>query len=347
MNQPSNNMIQNPLGDSKTLELPSSGMANAESTRAMAEIQSAMVIAKKFPRDEKAAMDKILNECTRPGLADKATYQYSRGGTDIFGPSIRLAETICRSWGNFQAGLIELSRSNDVSEVMAYALDLETNAKESIVFHVKHWRDTRSGGYALTDSRDIYELIANNGARRKRACILALIPGDIVDAALKQCDQTLRTTVEITPETIKSMVAKFGTFKVTMEMIEKRIQRRMDSITPALMVNLGKIYSSLHDDMSKPQDWFDMEDVTTDLGGSNDKPETSTKAPDKKPGNKQNGVNAIDIIKQIKKSKDLEVLALAGDLIRELPDDDRASVQAEYDKKEKALTLAEAEPPVE
>ena len=35
-----------------------------------------------------------------------------------------------------------------------------------------------------------------------------------------------------------------------------RIQRRLDTITPAQFVNLRKIYNSLKDEMSKPEDWF-------------------------------------------------------------------------------------------
>ena len=334
-------------GEVQTLEMPSTAMATSESQRAMAETQSAMVIAKKFPRDPKVAMDKILNECTRVGLAEKATYQFNRGGTDIFGPSIRLAETISRQWGNFQAGLIELTRNQGVSEVMAYACDLETNRWERIVFHVKHWRDTRSGGYELTDERDIYELIANQGARRKRSCILALIPGDVTEGAVKQCDMTLKTKVQITPETIKSMIDKFDSYGVTKELIEKRIQRRVDSMTPGQMINLGKIYTSLEDGMSVASDWFEMEEKPTSLNGDNDvePPKKTTKGRGKKKEEKEKepetqtpGVTAIDVINSIKKAKDLEVLAIAGDLIRELPDDDRSAVQAEYDKKEKELT---------
>lgn len=53
-------------------------------------------------------------------------------------------------------------------------------------FQVRHWRDTKSGGYALKDSRDIYEKVANDGARRLRACILAVIPADVVETAVKE-----------------------------------------------------------------------------------------------------------------------------------------------------------------
>jgi len=232
--------------------------ANALAQREVAEVQAAMVIAKRFPRDPKASMDRILMACTRPTLADQAVYQYSRGGQDISGPSIRLAEELARGWGNILCGITELSRSNGVSECLAYAWDLESNFRDEKRFHVKHWRDTKKGGYALKDERDIYELISNQGARRKRACILAVIPGDVQETAVLQCDLTLKSKVDLTPERVESMLEKFAGFGVTKELIEKRIQRRIDALTPALFVQLGKIYNSLRDGMSKPHEWFEI-----------------------------------------------------------------------------------------
>ena len=44
--------------------------------------------------------------------------------------------------------------------------------------------------YAITDDRDIYELEANMSARRIRACILQMIPGDVTDAAVAACRKT-------------------------------------------------------------------------------------------------------------------------------------------------------------
>jgi hypothetical protein len=232
------------------------GLVHAETHKAIAEIQAMMVIAKQFPRNQKNAMDRILQECTRPGLAEKATYSYARGGTDITGPTIRIAETISREWGNFESGIKELSQGEGYSEVMAYAWDIETNRRESITFQVPHTRQARGSVTKLTDPRDIYEHIANQAARRKRACILALIPGDVIDAAMDQCELTLKTKVDITPDALKLMLDKFSAFGVTKEMIEDRIQRRLDAITPALFVSLRKIYNSLSDGMSKPEEWF-------------------------------------------------------------------------------------------
>jgi hypothetical protein len=68
----------------------------------------------------------------------------------------------------------------------------------------------------------------------------------------------LRNTIKVTPELIASTVAKFAELGVTRAMLEKKIQRRVESITPALVSQLGKIYNSLKDGMSVPADWFEM-----------------------------------------------------------------------------------------
>lgn len=257
MNAPAEH-VANPFASAPVVAAPTGATANALVQREIAEVQGAMVIAKRFPRDPKVAMDRILNACTRPGLADAGVYEYSRGGQAVTGPSIRLAEEMARGWGNILSGVTELARNAGVSECLAYAWDLETNFRDEKRFQVRHWRDTKSGGYAIKDERDIYELIANMGARRKRACILAIIPGDVQEAAVNQCNVTLQTTQEVTPERLKAMREKFAEIGVTQEMIEKRIQRRFDAITPALLMNLGRIFNSIRDGMSAAGDWFEM-----------------------------------------------------------------------------------------
>lgn len=232
------------------------GVVAVEQQRAIAEVQGSIISAKRFPRDVVAVIERLKVACQRPTLAQQALYSYSKGGSDVSGPSIRLMEAIAQNYGNIACGIVELSRSNGVSECMAYAWDLETNFRDEKKFQVRHWRDTRSGGYALKDEREIYELIANMGSRRKRACLMAVIPGDVVEDATTQCEDTLKAKVNITPEKIKSMVEAFGNYGVTQEMIEQRIQRKLDAVTPAQMVSLGKILNSLKDGMSKAADWF-------------------------------------------------------------------------------------------
>jgi hypothetical protein len=234
------------------------GMVAVESQRAIAEVQARMIIARANPRDPVRAMELVLNDCTRPTLADHAIYQYARGGTDIRGPSIRLAEAIAQRWGNIASGIKELSRSGEYSECVAYAWDLESGYYDERQFQIRHWRDRKNGGgYQLTDERDIYELIANFGQRRKRAVLLTVIPGDVTEAALEQCERTMHARADVTPEGIKKLIETFGDLGITQPQIEQRIQRRLDAIRPAQVVMLRKIYTSLKDGMSEPADWFE------------------------------------------------------------------------------------------
>lgn len=252
----------NPFSSAPVAAAPSNNaIAQSDQQRAIAEVQSALIIARANPRDPIAAMDKILNACARPTLADAAVYTYSRGGADVSGPSIRLAEAIAQNWGNMQFGIRELDQRNGESTVQAFAWDVETNTKREITFQVPHTRYTKNGSKRLEDPRDIYEMVANQGARRLRACILAVIPGDVTEAAVVQCEVTMKAKADTSPEGIQKMVAAFEQFGVGKEQIETRIQRRLEAIQPAQVVALKKIYASLRDGMSVASEWFDFTDI--------------------------------------------------------------------------------------
>jgi hypothetical protein len=54
------------------------------------------------------------------------------------------------------------------------------------------------------------------------------------------------------------MVSAFDAFGVTKEHIEAKIQRRLDAITAAQVVQLKRVYASLRDGISEPSQWFDL-----------------------------------------------------------------------------------------
>lgn len=242
-------------------------MATVGSAREVAEVQTSMLMARRFPRDEVAAVDRILQACTRPTLAEGALYQYARGGTDIQGPSIRLAECIAQYWGHLDFGWRVLEERPGVTKVQSFCWDLQTGVKSQVVFDVEHQRLAKGKMVQLHDPRDIYEHVANAASRRLRACILRTIPGDVVEAAVKQCETTLNLKVQVTPERIQDMVVKFAEFGVTQAQLEKRVQRRLDTITPGQLVQLGKIYTSIRDGLGTPANWFEMPVETPPLAG--------------------------------------------------------------------------------
>lgn len=266
----------------------SNAAGEAEQQRAIAETQAAMIIAKKFPRIIGNSLTMIVDACKRPQLAEQAVYEYARGGTEISGPSIRLAESMAQAWGNMQYGIRELSSAGGESTVEAFAWDIETNVRQVKIFQVKHHRHTRKGGYTLTDPRDIYELVANNGARRLRACILGVIPGDVQETALKQCEATILANVDLSKESIDKLLEAFANFNVTQKMIEKRIQRDIGAITSRNVLALRRIYTSLKDGMGKIDDYFDESMIASDAAApkKDEKPKKEPalkKEPEKKP----------------------------------------------------------------
>ena len=282
------------MNDLMNMPAPASkgGVIPTEQHRAISEVQASMIIAKRFPRDIQESYVRIMKACERPTLAQGAQYAYPRGGQMITGPSIRLAETIAQNWGNLQFGIRELSQETGESEVEAFAWDIETNTRQIKVFKVPHIRYKKSGVKKLTDPRDIYEMVANQGARRLRACILGVIPGDIIDAAVAQCEKTLQSgDGKPMEDRVRDMIAAFDKIGVTKAMIEDRLQHKTTAIVAQQVVDLGKIYNSIKDGMSKREDWFSVPtakqtpeaDDLTDQLKSNAKPKPEPKKKDPEP----------------------------------------------------------------
>lgn len=226
------------------------------------EVQVAMLAAKRFPRDETSAINRIKATCQRPTLAEQAVYTYPRGGKSVSGPSIRLAEAMAQNWGNIESGVIELGTANGRSEMMAYAWDMETNTRVAKTFSVEHKRDTKQGRKDLTDGRDIYEATANFAARRMRACILAVIPGDVVEMAVVECKRTIaeadqRPVDEILAELLKA----FKGIKVTQEQLEFFVGKQLTVLLKEDLVELRGVYKAISDGQAKVSDYFKVDDT--------------------------------------------------------------------------------------
>ena len=242
------------------------GTVAIEASRAIAEAQGKLVIAKRFPRDEVQAYNRVAQACQRKGIAEKAFYSYNRGGGTVSGPAIRFAEELARCWGNIDYGIKELSQDDGKSEMQAYAWDLETNAQSVQNFTNPHIREVGGKAKILTSQRDIYEINANMGARRLRSRILAILPTDLVDMAINECKKTLAgNNDEPLIDRVKKMIVAFGKIGVTQEQIEKRLGRKVDTMTIDDFTDYIGIYNAIKQGESKIAEWFKAEKVASDL----------------------------------------------------------------------------------
>lgn len=280
-------------------QMNATGQAAAMAQIAMVKEQIRM--AKEFPRNFTEVHTKIMKACSRKLLAEAAMWKYPRGGKNLSGPSIRMAEVLAQNYGNMDFGIRELSQGNGMSVVESYCMDLETNVRSTKTFQVPHSVMKQNNvKKVLTDQRDIYEHVANYGARRLRACILAIIPSDIVEEASAKCKQTVigksDTPIE---DRIRAMVTFFDTkFQITSDMIEQYIGHELKTLNEEELYDLKLVGTSLKDGQSKRSDWFkfkeeketesvtEMTDVINEKSGAID----IKSSPSEQPENVDNSV---------------------------------------------------------
>jgi hypothetical protein len=228
---------------------PASQATHIEQSRAVAEVQAMVVVAKHTPRSEASALNKILESCGQMRLAEKAFFKFPRGGQTVSGSSIHLACELARCWGNVDYGVKELDRNDDdgMSEMMAFAWDLETNTRAETTFIVPHKRDKKGGAEALTDMRDIYENNANNAARRLREMIFRVIPPYIKSQAEDACRTTLERGDSEVPiaQRIAATLKAFAEIGISRERIEAKAGMSADALTPVDLANLRVSYQSI------------------------------------------------------------------------------------------------------
>lgn len=249
------------------------GTVAIEASRAIAEAQGKLVIAKRFPRDESASYAKAMQVCANKRMAEKAFYSFPRGGQTVSGPTIRFAEELARCWGNIDYGIKELSQDDGKSEMQAYAWDLETNAQSVQNFTNPHMREQGKKMVMLTSQRDIYENNANMATRRLRSRILAILPSWFVDDAVEACKQTLAGNNEVPlSERIRKMVFQFSKIGVTQEQIEMRLNKKIDAMNADDFTDFVGIYNAVKNGESKISDWFEAPKVAKPLTDELNKP---------------------------------------------------------------------------
>ena len=266
MNEVMVNGANVPNGINAPMNNINQGTVAIEASRAIAEAQGKLIIAKNFPRDEVQAYARAMEACQRPAMAEKAFYSFPRGKQTVEGPTIRFAEELARCWGNVDYGIKELSQDDGKSDMQAYAWDLETNTQSVQNFTNPHQREAFGKMQTLTSQRDIYENNANMATRRLRARILAVLPSWFVDGAINECKKTLAGQNE-TPliDRVKNMVVQFAKIGVTQEQIERRLKRKIDTMTAEDFVEYIGIFNALKNGESKVADWFEAEKEAAEL----------------------------------------------------------------------------------
>lgn len=233
-----------------------------EQSRAIAEVQAAVTVAQRMPRDISRAVADVADSCGRLGLANRAFYAVPNRGN---GPSVHLARELARIWGNIQYGVHELRRDDAAgeSEVQAFAWDLETNTRSTRTFIAPHARMKGGKRQDLVDLNDIYLSNQNTGARAVRECIFSVLPTWLTDSAQDTCRKTLDFGEgKPLPERISEMVKAFAAIGVTHQQMEAKLGKKRGQWTAGDVAQMGIFYTSITRDGLSKEDVFPANPVT-------------------------------------------------------------------------------------
>jgi len=219
-----------------------------EQSRAVAEVQAAIYVARQFPREVGRSRNGMQSACGSMALAGKAFYRFPRAGGAVEGSTIHLAKTLAQTWGNIQYGVSEMRRDDAYrqSEMQAWAWDVEANTRHVLTFIVPHAKFANKKVVPLEDLRDIYENNANNGARRLREAIFAVIPDWFIEEAEELCRETLnKGDGKPLQDRIEGAIAVFKSLGVNEDRLEQKLGRKKSQWTGADIAQLLITHKSI------------------------------------------------------------------------------------------------------
>lgn len=228
-----------------------------EQARAVAEVAAAVKVAQDFRRDIDTAYTEMRRACASYALAQRAFYSVPNRGE---GPSVHLARELARIWGNVDYGVHELRRDDDagMSEVRAFAWDMQHNTRSTRTFQVPHQKMARGRRQPLVDLNDVYLNNQNIGARAVRECIFTMLPGDFTAEAESLCRDTLERGDGTTTlaERIDNMIAAYERGGVTSDQLQARLGKRPGEWDEQDVASLTVLFESLKRGDAKKDDEF-------------------------------------------------------------------------------------------
>lgn len=242
------------------------------------EIQAAILLAKKFPRDEPEAQKSLLGICDLTTFAEGAYYSFPRGRkldeatgqwkqNIVSGPSIRMAREMARIYGNFRYGFTISHEDDDGRLLVAYAWDVQSNNRTTSSDYFKKLilRRVGTGQDATTipvtaDERELRELTNRRASILMRNCILSLLPSYFVDNAVAICKKTVAGGGEKSDllERVEKMKAAFAQLGVSILQIESYLRKPLLEFSAEDLGELRGIYESLVEGVISPQERAEM-----------------------------------------------------------------------------------------
>lgn len=192
-----------------------------------AEIDVQISTAKAFPRSLKMFLDRALSMATiSEDIAGSCSYSLPRGGKALEGPTVRLAEIVCSTYGNIRAGARVIANDGKTVTAQGICHDLETNycvtveVKRSILQHEYKWDDNSKKslktGRMITMNEDMQVVTGNAAcAIAYRNAVFKVVPSALVSDIYEKSRLVARGTEQTLPARRQKTLDYLHGLKVT------------------------------------------------------------------------------------------------------------------------------------
>lgn len=256
-----------PINQAASTEASTQALA----TRQIEQVRAAMTIAKTFPRDEAQAESRLSRACDRPTFAEKAAYRFPRGGQTVTGPSVYMAREAARAWGNITYGIDMLPTDDGKVHIEAWAMDLESNTRVTAqdrfdkLVQRKLWdpaQGKKVAQWVTPDERDLRELVNRRGAIHIRNCLLQLLPADVIDRAMANCEATIADAAKTQlagpgkEQTIGKLLKAFASHGIGTDDLEDYLGHSVRDVNPREYAKLVQMGEALRDGQATREELF-------------------------------------------------------------------------------------------
>lgn len=274
-NAPSNAVERHEFGAVERYKNPETAVT-AAAAQATALVQARFIMAMQRPRDLMVVREKMLADASRPGFAAVARYSIPRGGKSITGPSIRFAEAAARALGNLHIDQTVIYEDGEKRVCKVTVIDLESNISVDQSFvveklverrqlrgseqpvHVRVGSEGQKVFICAASEGDVFMKQQNLASKAIRNCVLRILPGDILEETLAQCDVTQRSEDAADPAAAAKKIADaFRALNVGAGALKEFLGHDIATASPAELAELRAVYSAVRDGEASWQEVID------------------------------------------------------------------------------------------
>lgn len=227
-------------GTQKTESSEKTAIVVAQRAIEVAEIESQIATAKRYPREIQVFKDKLMAMANLDQeTAEGCYYALPRAGKTIDGPTIRLAEIALSCYGNCAAEADVLYEDDKFIYAMGQCRDLENNI--SVRVKIRR-RITNKAGIRFND--DMIAVTANAAcAIALRNAIFKIVPGAYIKPVFDRCKKTAVGEMKSLANKRAEVIGKLVKFGVTQKRVIAVLGRKsVDEVTfddVAILIGLG------------------------------------------------------------------------------------------------------------